>query len=116
MSRAFFLYLFFSISVLFAQNSDRFDVVNLSINSNENEFGTVLTNDGSIFYLKSNFRDSSSYDEKSASLYKGALISRGEFSSGRKFPTNASHAVFTNDGRTVYYSKKVGNNFLRMIK
>jgi len=106
MNKAIILFLFFSISTTFAQTSDRFIVRSVGTNTKNNEFGVILTSDGSVFYSKSTFDNSKDFNEKSANLYKGVLEVKGEISKGLKFPTDATHAVFTNDGKTVYYSKK----------
>ncbi len=96
---------------MFGQTSERFTVKNININTTNNEFGTVISKSGGIYYLKSRFKGQTDLDELSANLYKGELSERGEITKGVKFPTDAIHAVFTNDARTVYYSKKVGNKF-----
>ena len=111
MNRLLILLLLFNFNVLFAQNSDRYVIKNLSINTKNNEFCPVLDNAGSILYLKSGYISDKNLNEKSASLYKGALESKGEFSKGLKFPVNALNAVFSKDGRTVYFSKKSGKFF-----
>jgi outer membrane protein OmpA-like peptidoglycan-associated protein/LysM repeat protein len=98
-------------SWLYSQSSDRFTVKGVSINTNNNEFGTVISNDGGVFYSKSTYKNQMDLGEISSSLYKGEILSKGEISKGLKFPTDAIHAVFTNDGGTVYYSKKEGDKF-----
>jgi outer membrane protein OmpA-like peptidoglycan-associated protein len=101
----------FSFSMLYAQRSDRFDINNISINTKDNEFGTILSNEGAIYYLQSNYTKKNKLNEKSSNLYKSILSKNGEFSKGKKFPTDAIHAVFTNDNKFVYFSKKEGGFF-----
>ena len=111
MNRALFIFLFFCFSVLYAQHSKRFDITNSNINTENNEFGVILTNDNSVFYLKSPFENTSDINEKGAKLFKSLIEGKNIFSKGKKFPTNAIHAVFTKDGKNVYFSEKQGDNF-----
>jgi len=116
MKKAFILFLFFSLNIIVAQTSDRFSIKSIDVNTRNNEFGAILTSDGSIFYSKSTYDNNNDFNEKSANLYKGVLETKGQFSKGLKFPTDATHAVFTNDGRTVYYSKKSGNKKFQLYR
>ncbi|HHB52263.1 MAG TPA: hypothetical protein ENK75_04370 [Saprospiraceae bacterium] len=116
--KRFFVYIFLmSLSTVTAQTtSDRFSILNVDANTRNNEFGTILTDDGSIFYSKSTYKNSPDFNEKGANLYKGVLEPKGQISKGLKFPTDATHAVFTKDGTTVYYSKKNGNKNFQLYR
>jgi len=111
MKKTFYIAFFFVSNLIFSQTTERFTIKNVNINTNNNEFGTVIPKDGSIYYSKSVFKNNQDLNELSANLFKGELASKGEISKGLKFPTDAVHAVFSNDGKTVYYSKKEGEKF-----
>jgi outer membrane protein OmpA-like peptidoglycan-associated protein len=116
MKRFFIYFLLLSYAGVFAQTSDRFTILNVDANTKDNEFGTILTNDGAIFYSKSTFKNTTDFNEKAANLYKGVLEPKGQVSKGLKFPTEATHAIFSNDGSIVYYSKKNGNKNFQLYK
>lgn len=111
MKKTFYIVFFLIGNLIFSQTTDRFTLKNVKINTNYNEFGTVIPKDGSIYYSKSVFKNNQDLNELSANLFKGELASGGEISKDLKFPTDAVHAVFSNDGKTVYYSKKDGKKF-----
>ena len=116
MKRFFIYFLLLSYAGVFAQTTDRFTIKNMDANTKDNEFGTILTNDGAIFYSKSTFKNTTDFNEKAANLYKGVLEPKGQVSKGLKFPTEATHAIFSNDGSIVYYSKKNGNKNFQLYK
>ena len=115
MKKIFILFLFFSISSVNAQ-TDRFTIKNVNVNTKNNEFGAILTSDAAVFYSKSTFNNTKNFNEKSANLYKGVLEPNGQISKGLKFPTDATHAVFSDDGNTVYYSKRSGNKTFQLYR
>ncbi len=116
MKRFFIIFLLLSTTYVVAQTSDRFTVINVDANTKNNEFGTILSSDGAIYYSKSTYKNAADFNEKGASLYRGVLKPKGQISKGLKFPTEATHAVFSNDGQTVYYSKKNGNRKFQLYK
>jgi outer membrane protein OmpA-like peptidoglycan-associated protein len=103
--------LFFWGLVFFSQEADRFTVKLLDINSPDNEFGTVIEPGGGIFYSRSHAKATKDLEETSAQLYKGQVGVKMEIENGLRFPTDAIHAIFSNDGNTVYYSKEQKGKF-----
>ena len=97
------------------QNSDRFELKTLSINSPNSDFGGSFYKDQLVF---STSRESKSIYKRThswtglpfTSLYSGVITSDGLVSDAKKFAKaidskfNESTPVFTKDGNTVYFT------------
>lgn len=103
------------------QNSDRFELKTLSINSPNSDFGGSFYKDQLVF---STSRESKSIYKRThswtglpfTSLFSGTISSDGLVSDAKKFAKsidskfNESTPVFTKDGNTVYFTR---NNFIK---
>ena len=103
------------------QNSERFEISTLTINSPNSDFGGSFFKDQLVF---SSSRESQNIYKRShswtglpfTSLYSGTINSDGLVSGSQKFAKNIdsklneSTPVFTKDGKTVYFTR---NNFLK---
>jgi outer membrane protein OmpA-like peptidoglycan-associated protein/tetratricopeptide (TPR) repeat protein len=103
------------------QNSDRFELKTLSINSPNSDFGGSFYKDQLVF---STSRESKSIYKRThswtglpfTSLFSGVITSDGLVSHAKKFAKtidskfNESTPVFTKDGNTVYFTR---NNFIK---
>jgi outer membrane protein OmpA-like peptidoglycan-associated protein/tetratricopeptide (TPR) repeat protein len=103
------------------QNSDRFELKTLSINSPNSDFGGSFYKDQLVF---STSRESKSIYKRThswtglpfTSLFSGAITPDGLVSDPKKFAKtidskfNESTPVFTKDGNTVYFTR---NNFIK---
>jgi len=103
------------------QNSDRFEINTLTINSPNSDFGGAFYKDKLVF---SSSRESNSIYQRThswtglpfATLFSGTISSEGLVSDPQKFSKNIdskfneSTPVFTKDGKTVYFTR---NNFLK---
>jgi len=57
MKKTFYIVFFLIGNLIFSQTTDRFTLKNVKINTNDNEFGTVIPKDGGIYYSKSVFKN-----------------------------------------------------------
>ena len=103
------------------QNSHRFEINTLTINSPNSDFGGAFYKDQFVF---SSSRESNSIYQIThswtglpfATLFSGTISSEGLVSDPQKFSKNIdskfneSTPVFTKDGKTVYFTR---NNFLK---
>lgn len=103
------------------QNSERFEIGTLSINSPNSDFGGSFYKDQLVF---SSSRESNTIYKRThswtglpfTSLYSGTINSDGLVSGPQKFAKdidskyNESTPVFTKDGKTVYFTR---NNYLK---
>ncbi|MDO5608300.1 MAG: OmpA family protein [Capnocytophaga sp.] len=100
------------------QNSGRFEVVNLDVNTEYSEYGTAFYGDDVVFTADNAsglFRRTSKWTGDSFyNLYQAGtdslqLTDKSSFSSDLTTRYNESTAVFTPDGNTVYFTR---NNFI----
>lgn len=103
------------------QNSDRFELKTLTINSPNSDFGGSFYKDQLVF---SSSRESNTIFKRThswtglpfTSLFSGIITSDGLVSDAKKFAKNIdskfneSTPVFTKDGNTVYFTR---NNFIK---
>ena len=106
---------------LIKQNSDRFELRTLKINSPNSDFGGSFYKDQLVF---SSSRESNNIYKRThswtglpfTSLFSGIITSDGLVSDAKKFAKNIdskfneSTPVFTKDGNTVYFTR---NNFIK---
>ena len=109
---------------LIKQNSERFEIGTLTINSPNSDFGGSFYKDQLVF---SSSRESKNIYKRThswtglpfTSLYSGAINQEGLVSEPKRFAKNIdtkyneSTPVFTKDGKTVYFTR---NNYLKEKK
>ena len=109
---------------LIKKNSERFEIVTLTINSPNSDFGGSIYKDQLVF---SSSRESKNIYKRThswtglpfTSLYSGAINQEGLVSDPKRFAKNIdtkyneSTPVFTKDGKTVYFTR---NNYFKEKK
>ncbi|MEZ4853122.1 OmpA family protein [Flavobacterium sp.] len=95
-----------------------FDVSNADLNSENSDFGAILTNDNEVYFVSSRNESRKKYgwnDEPYLDIYKAIYNQDGTFSEsslvdGLNTKWNEGPVAFSPDGNTIYYSSESFND------